>query len=822
MADIFVYHKNCVDFDNLGECGPLDCLNAKFTEEANGGSKLVIEHPIDDIGRWSYLIEDYILQAEVPVRTTPEIKDGTFVTTVQTWRVKSTASKRDRGLYSKKSGGKRLSTIPIWDDKAKTKQHTVCVVDMDDSTMYKVKRKKGYGWVKQAAIEYVLTPPDLEDSAAAIELVVPAWSIRPQLFRMHKPKVTHEKVIAEAYHISYDLLGNSTTYDPERTHPAWSSAKEYLLGDIVSRGGLIYFCSTPNINVAPPNASYWTDNPTCGAALAGVLRKCIKPHEFEGRTNVADQRVINDWIDVSPMSALLDPDTGIVPLWGVDLIRDNWEINILDDAGINRGVRIEYEKNLTGVECELDQSNLITSIKPIGQTSKGRPLYLTPGTYTVDGITVIVDESLTVNSEHENDYPIPHVYTLDLGKEAKATGTSRGHVLAARNKMVKACLDMFKTQKCDIPLLTLKVEFISLGSTIEYQQFAQLENVYLFDRVTVWHPKLGIDVLSSVKRIEYDPVKEQFVSIEVGPVRRDADRKKTPSWELPPVQQVAYGAVQAGGLAENAVNSDNIDVKEMTSQGTVEWAAGLVSDIISEKSVVNGTPVDLDTVPSIRTSLLSAMTAHVDNLVSGNVTADTLYAALATLAVAQITTANITTANIEWAEIQTLMVEVADIAVAQITTANIESANINWAQITALTARMAEIVTANITTANIESANIDWASIETLVAKMAAVTDAHISEAVIDGAQIADASITDAKIADLSASKITAGVINASNIEVVNLNAANITVGKINGQQIAPGAIDVSHIANGAITGDKIDLGAISANKLNLTQHVIY
>lgn len=539
MADIFVYAPNCEDFDNLGECGPLTPLDASFVEEANGTSELTIKHPIDngvqDVGRWSYLVDGYILQAEVPVRTTPEIKDGAIVTTLEEWHVKSTATKDQRGVYTKKSGGKRMKRLSTG--------ATVYVVDKDTSR-YKIKWKKGFGWIAINAIQYDLTPTPLASDPAAIEDVIPAWNVRPQLFRIYsvEPNAKEKAVTVKARHISYDLLGNLTTYTG--------------------------------------------DNPTCGAALAGILDGCVKPHDFAGRTNIADQRVIADWTLVSPIDALLNDDTGLLPVWGADLVRDNWELTVLDDAGLNRGVRIEYGKNLTGVTCAVDTSDLITAIFPIGQTSKGKPLYLAAGSYTVNGQTIVVDSSLTVASSHEADYAVPHIYKLDVGDAAKATGTSSSAVLAARKKMIAAVLDKFAQEQCDIPLLSLKVEFIALGDTEEGRQYKQLENVYLYDRATLWHPKIGIDVLIDVNRVEFDPVRECFLSIEMGAVRRDASRTKIPSWQLPPAEKVAYGVVQAGALADGAVGEDQLEDGAITDAKVSVISGNKLTDVHADSITI--------------------------------------------------------------------------------------------------------------------------------------------------------------------------------------------------------------------------------------------
>lgn len=777
MADIFVYAPDCEDFDNLGLCGPLTPTSAKFTEEANGTSEITLEQPIDEIGRWDFLRDGYILQAEVPVRTTPEIINGEIVTSYETWTIKSTATKNQRGVYSKASGGKRLTTL-----KTGAK---VTVVDKGDSR-YKIKYKKGYGYIAIAAIEYDLKVIGADDPAA-IETIVPAWSIRPQLFRIYKPVVKEDGVTVTARHISYDLLGNLTTYT--------------------------------------------ADNPTCIAALNGILDNCAIPHDFVGRTNIDGQRVIQDWTRISPIEALSNPDNGLLAKWGADMVRDNWELTVLADAGINRGVRIEYAKNMTGVECTVDTSDIITAIMPVGQTNKGKPLLLVPGTYTVDGKTITIDSSLTVKSSHAGEYPVPHVFVLDLGTEAKATGTSGSALLAARNKMIKAALDKFQNEKCDIPNLSLKVDFIGLGDTSEYAQYKQLENIYLYDYITVWHPKIGIDVLVKVRRVEYDPVLERFGSIELDTVRQ-LSKKRLPSWQLPaviPGTSIAPGSVSSNALADGSVTDEQVAEGAITTMGLADGA-------VSREKIANAA------VGSAEIENAAITRAKIGTAAIGSAQIEDAQITSAKIADAQITNAKIALLAVGTANIQDAAIETAKIKDAAITQAKINTAEINWASIANLAADIANIAKAQITTANIEAANIDWAHIGTLAAEVAEIARAQISSAkigtaqidlgaittaliatgAVDTAQIKDGSITDAKIVNLTASKLTAGTIDASEIEVINLKAANITVGTINGQQIAPGAITAENLANGAITGPKIDFGAITANKLNLTSHVIY
>lgn len=46
---------------------------------------------------------------------------------------------------------------------------------------------------------------------------------------------------------------------------AWSGATDYVVGDVVSSGGVFYYCVLAHTNHAPPNATYWHPLPANGA-----------------------------------------------------------------------------------------------------------------------------------------------------------------------------------------------------------------------------------------------------------------------------------------------------------------------------------------------------------------------------------------------------------------------------------------------------------------------------------------------------------------------------------------------------------------------------
>ena len=348
----------------------------------------------------------------------------------------------------------------------------------------------------------------------------PAWTGKPQLFRIREAAATEKGVSVTASHIFYDLAGNVTT---------WSGYDEATK----------------------------TNNPTCAQALAGLMGGCAISHEFEGYTNLTDQRVAVTWTRTNAVEALLAPEKGLVDRWALELVRDNYEFYLLREAGRNRGVRIEYGKNLLGIECTTDVTGVITRILPVGKTSKDKPLLLAAGTYNINGTIVTIASGETwVTSPVAGDYPGPMMSVLET--DIKAKSGSAADLLAARKKMIEAALQMFTDEECDYPSVNLRVEFLKLGDTVEYEQYKQLDDVYLCDRVRVRHPGIKVDVLTEVIETVWDYLTGRFKSVELGRVQLDRTRVKTPVWQLPtgiPGTLFAPGTVGAGALADDVANT---------------------------------------------------------------------------------------------------------------------------------------------------------------------------------------------------------------------------------------------------------------------------
>lgn len=61
---ITIYESNTTDFNNNGITVLTDCISCNIIEELNGQYELELEYPLDERGKWQYLLEDNIIKAD--------------------------------------------------------------------------------------------------------------------------------------------------------------------------------------------------------------------------------------------------------------------------------------------------------------------------------------------------------------------------------------------------------------------------------------------------------------------------------------------------------------------------------------------------------------------------------------------------------------------------------------------------------------------------------------------------------------------------------------------------------------------------------------
>ena len=327
---------------------------------------------------------------------------------------------------------------------------------------------------------------------------------------------------------------------------------------------------------------------------------------------------------------------------------------------------------------------------------------------------------------------------------------------------------------CDLPTVTLKVDFINCADTEEYRQYRFLQNIYLGDSVRVVARRIGVEVSLRMTQYTYDCLTQKYTAMTLGTA---AD---TLEGSMISARQLASGSITGMKLAMGSVGAGRL---QSGSVGSLQVRMAAIATAHIQDACITRAKIAEATVGELNADAISAITARIEELAAGHVVTDELYASLATIALAQITTANIDSANISWADIGGLAAEIANIAVAQITTANINQASIDWANIANLNTQIAKVALAQITAASIEAAHIDWANIADLNAAIAKIAVAQLTTANINNAEIDWASIDEIKssIATLVNASIGTADIDWARIKDLTTGTAIIEKG-VNGK----------------------------------------
>lgn len=578
MSEIYVYSADCEDFTNFGLVGALAPISCIFEEEANGLSEITMEHPIDSFGKHTQLACNNILMVEVPVRTTPEIDGGTIVTAVEQWTVRTAATitKAQRTLYKKASGSRKIKVVPAGTE--------VTVVKKSDEGRYKVKCKYGTGWMNPDGLIFSHNQI-IADNSQSIESVQPAWTVKPQLFRIYKVEKGLLGLHVSARHISYDLLYNLTTFKN-------------------------------------------TGETTCIDALAEIMGNCIAPHDFEAFTNLKNVRTGVNWTRTNPINALLNPETGLTALYGASLVRDNWELYVLHDPGLNRGVTVEYGKNMTGIKYTESFEDVVTRIIPVGETKDGGDLLL-------EGAAPYVD------SPHINDYPV--IYAQELKCEDCRVGTNKVTTDIARARMREQAQTVYENGG-DVPAVEMSVDFISLGDTAEYAQFKNLERLFLWDYVIVRHKLHGIDVTSRIVYIKWNCLLDRMEGMDVGSVGKTLANSGITTWQIPTGfsgNKIASGTVGGSALQSDIISSRHIQ-SESINAGHIQSKS-----ITSEQIAADSITADEIKTGALDTITLDAVAAKIESLKASDIETDRLAAALAAFTVITARTATFDQATVK-------------------------------------------------------------------------------------------------------------------------------------------------------------------------------
>lgn len=263
-----------------------------------------------------------------------------------------------------------------------------------------------------------------------------------QAFRITNPKKTRKKVTVKAWHVFYD-------------------SENYLIAD-----------------------SYVVDM-NCNNALNHLNMATEPSSEF---TTLSDISTIDSYRCVR--KSLYEAIQTVLERWGGHLVRDNFNIKIMSNIGVDNGVTVRYAKNLKELTCEENWDNVVTKLLPVGK----------------DGILLnALDTSQSIYMTSDKQWIIPYTKTIsfeqnDIEQDNYQDETAYKKALI---EDLKEQARRYLEENC-VP-------------HVNYTMKANLEKVTdIGDTVQVIDERLKLNLTTNVIAFEYDCILDKYTEIEFG------------------------------------------------------------------------------------------------------------------------------------------------------------------------------------------------------------------------------------------------------------------------------------------------------------------
>lgn len=208
--------------------------------------------------------------------------------------------------------------------------------------------------------------------------------------------------------------------------------------------------------------------------------------------------------DVSnAFEALAGVQGSILDVWGGEYEFDNKMIRLHREMGRKAPVPLEYGRNITNVEQDIQDDNVYTSVYPFAvytPEDADEPKTVTISERYVDG------KYLDMHNKRK-------IQVVDFSGEFEYDDVPTGSQLRTLTNQY------LESNEVGLPHENLKVEYIDLAKTLDYQDFQTMEEIELNDRLPIFYPKFGVtNENAKAVVVNYDPVKEENISIELGAV----------------------------------------------------------------------------------------------------------------------------------------------------------------------------------------------------------------------------------------------------------------------------------------------------------------
>lgn len=270
-----------------------------------------------------------------------------------------------------------------------------------------------------------------------------------QAFRISNPEKTRKKITVKAYHVYYD-------------------SKNYLIQDS--------YVVNKNCNDALDHLNSATDTTSPFTTLSNIgtvdSYRCVRTSLYEAIQTVLER-------------------------WGGHLVRDNWNIKILNEIGVDNGVTVRYRKNLKEITCTENWDNVVTKLLPTGYDGimlNDLDSSVNPWIYPSSGLAYDIPYTKTIQFDQDIDQEQYKDAEGNLDETAYKTA-----LIADLRAQAQTYIDVYCYPEVNYTLKANLEKITDIGDTVE-----------------VIDERLNLDLLTNIIAYDYDCILGKYTELEFG------------------------------------------------------------------------------------------------------------------------------------------------------------------------------------------------------------------------------------------------------------------------------------------------------------------
>lgn len=230
---------------------------------------------------------------------------------------------------------------------------------------------------------------------------------------------------------------------------------------------------------------------------------------------------------------LLGKERSLLTLYGGEFEFNNFSVCLYQSEppgsrGSDRGVTIQYGKNLCSLRQEISDEGLVTRYYPYILVDIPPTTEADYGEFMKRDITWYEQTSPYFDVFAAELIPYPYQRTIalnlkDFEKWKNVEPAEGSFALPIRADDFRECVFQYVLANMDTVFdlhYSLDVSFISVGDSEEYKNIQSLEKVNMADYVTVEYPKFNISKKLKVTKTEFNVLEERYNKITLGSPRK--------------------------------------------------------------------------------------------------------------------------------------------------------------------------------------------------------------------------------------------------------------------------------------------------------------